>query len=135
MRHTPYESEYNAIQSMGHSDLLEYFLTRVFETDEVWFLKNATGWLTYDADNHTAFPVWPYRRLASDAALEKWESHAPSSVSLDHFLYVMMQELIANNVMIEVMPRIDQSGCLTPAQRLMGILEGMIDAGEYRLDG
>lgn len=135
MRHTPYESEYTAIQSMEHSELLEYFLTRVFETDEVWFLKNAAGWLTCEADNHTVLPVWPYRRLASDAALERWESHAPSSVSLDHFLYAMMREFTTSNVMIEVIPRATQSGCLIPAQRLLGILEGMIDAGEYRLDG
>ena len=135
MRHSPYENEYLAAQTMSEQQRLEYFLMRVFETDEVWFLRNRHGWLWHESDGQSACPLWPYKRFAGDAALDYWQDYSPSSIALDFFLEHQLVELIEHKVLIDIMPRGSAAGCLIAPQRLQSIFHGMIDAGEYRLDG
>lgn len=139
MRHAPYESEYLAVPTMRDGELLDYFLMRCFETDEVWFLKEMSQPFERDLadvdDSQTTFPVWPYQRFASEAASDQWPACIPSAIALDHFLYRTLDELIERDVTVEIMPRGNDTGCLIAPQRLLSILEGMIDVGEYRLDG
>lgn len=135
MRHTPTESEYVAAPTMSDGERLEYFLTRAFETDEVWFLKRAQSPFERRVGDADVWPVWPYRRFATEAALDLWQDCVPFSVSLEHFLYSLLDERIERGALIEIMPRGEAAGCLITAGRLRSILEGMIDAGEYRLDG
>lgn len=134
MRQNPTEGEYAAAPTMADHERLEYFLTRVFETDEVWFLKNPQPFERL-LDGRPTMPLWPYRRFASDAALDCWMDCVSSSVSLEHFLYTLLDEPIARGVTLDLMPRGEAGGCLIGAARLRAILEGMMDAGEYRLDG
>lgn len=135
MRQTPTESEYAAVPRMSDGERLDYFLTRTFETDEVWFLKTPVGSFERAVGTTLYLPVWPYRRFASEAALEQWQGCVPSSVSLDHFLYVMLAEQVSPGGFIEIMPRGEAAGCVITPTRLRSILEGMIDVGEYHLDG
>jgi hypothetical protein len=46
-----------------------------------------------------------------------------------------LQWLIDDDIGIEIMPRLSGQGCLMSPHRLLSIIEGMLDAGEYRLDG
>lgn len=133
MRHTPYDSEYRAASQMSDSERLDYFLTRCFETDEVWFLMQDSGPLEREFEGKLTLPVWPYARFAGDA-VDSLAAGEPGSTSLEHFLYQMLDELMRRNVWIEVMPRDKAAGCLITPQRLFTIFEGLIDAGEYRFD-
>ncbi len=135
MRHMPTAGEYAAAPTMTDGERRDYFLTRVFETDEVWFLKAPPRLFEREVDGCRTFPVWPYRRFASEAALEVWQDCVPSAVSLEHFLDVLLQEPHGRGVLVEIMPRGEAVGCLISAARLKDILVGMMDAGEYRLDG
>lgn len=133
MRQSPTEGEYAAAPAMSDTQRLEYFLTRAFETDEVWFLRGPAPFERALAAGR-ALPVWPYRRFASEAALEHWQDCVPASVSLEHFLDHLLGQLPAETL-VEIMPRGEAVGCLVAPGRLRAILEGMMDAGEYRLDG
>lgn len=134
MRQSPYEHEYQAAHTMRDNELLEYFLTRVFETDEVWFLSDRAGLMQRPIAEKTTIPVWPYRRFASEAALDYWQDYAPTSVSMEFFLEQTLPTLESAELQIEIMPRGHQAGCLISVKQLTSILQGLIDAGEYRLD-
>lgn len=135
MRHQPTGLEYNAVSHFKDSERLEYFLTRCFETDEVWLLADRSGLMVRDLNHEQTLPVWPYRKFAADAALHQFNDHAPTSVALDYFLDSTLNGVETQKLLIEIMPHGDQSGCLITPDRLRSILMGMIDAGEYRLDG
>lgn len=134
MRFSPSESEYAAIPGMSDQHLLEYFLLRVFETEEVWGLLNNGSWQMNEVEGQETVPLWPYQRFARDMALEVWQSSSPSSVSLEYFLEQILGSLTLLDVMLEIMPLQDSPGCLISPRQLQSIFEGMIDAGEYRLD-
>ena len=136
MRYTPYESEYAAVPGMSAGELMDYFLLRVFETEELWGVSDGGSWMTFTRGDQEILPLWPYERYASEVGSERWQQCQPASVSLEYFIYEMAEDLISQGLMVEVLPRWEgSSGCLVSPYRLLEILEGMRDAGEYRLDG
>jgi hypothetical protein len=134
MRHSPYESEYQAIKTMSDNQLLDYFMSRLFESDEVWFLHNKAGLYLRTLGDLKTCVVWPYKLFATEAALEHWQECFPSSSSLEYFMDHILDNLITQKILVDVMPRGSAAGCLIAPDRLRAILQGLIDAGEYRLD-
>ena len=135
MRYEPYEDEYAAVPTMTDGELMEYFLYRIFETEEVWGLKDGTQWMTHEIDGQITQPLWPYKRYAEEAAVGEWQNFKPAADSLEFFVYQTLKKRAMQDVMLEIMPRKSGIGCLVSCQRLFSILEGMMDAGTYTMDG
>ncbi|MFT3931155.1 MAG: DUF2750 domain-containing protein [Spongiibacteraceae bacterium] len=136
MRHEPYESELRAVPTMSDGELLDYFILRIFETDEVWGLNEGAGWLVREHEGKMYLPLFPYRRFARDAALDFLNDGSPISVALEHFIDHSLHELIETDTMLEILPRdTAKLGCVISPHRLFDILIGLFDSAEYRLDG
>ena len=134
MRYKPYEEESAAVPHMTDEDLLEYFLYRIAETDEVWGLKEGPQWITREIDGHETQPVWPLRYYADASSVGEWENMIPIAESLEFFTYQILTRLTTRKVLIEIMPRLSGPGCLISPQRLFGLLENMRESGEFVLD-
>ena len=134
MRYAPYAQEVAATADMSETLLLEYFLTRVFETEEVWGLDDGCEWITVERDHQSVMPIWPYRQYAAEACDGEWSAHQPAAESLEDFVYNTLGTLIEEDIMLEVMSGAGVGGCLIAPQRLYEIFTGMFSAGEYTLD-
>jgi hypothetical protein len=126
----PTEDEIAAIQSMADEDLLEYFLFRIAETDEVCGLKDGPHWMTREINTQQTLPVWPFKSFATLAAIDEWQHLKPVAESIEFFMYRILNKQIELGVSIEIMPRKTGAGCLISPQRLLSFLEDMRDAGE-----
>lgn len=135
MRYSPYEHEYTAVDTMTENEILEYFLTRVFETEEVWGLDDGTEWIIQEDSGQAIMPVWPYQKFAADAAVNGLGHCHPEAESLEEFLHSTVPMLSEENTLLGIMPGRSGTVCLINPLRLKSILDGMIDAGEYTLDG
>ncbi|GAB1257741.1 hypothetical protein NBRC116494_22430 [Aurantivibrio plasticivorans] len=139
MRYSPYENEYKTAAMMSEAAKLEYFLTRVFEAEEIWGLDDGCEWVTIDHGDDNIMPIWPYEKFAQDFSdahnAEKANTQLGiTAESLEDFLYNTLSELIDCDITLSIMPDAQSPGCLISPHRLYEILEGMIDAGEYKLD-
>lgn len=134
MRYEPYDDEYAAVPTMTDEELLEYFLFRILETDEIWGLKDGPNWMTREIDGQETLPVWPFKRFASEAAVGDWQNFRPTTDSLEFFLDSTLYKQAANGVTIEIMPRTTAAGCLIHPKRLLTILENTMHSAEYTLD-
>jgi len=134
MRYEPYDDEYRAIPTMTDEELLEYFLFRILETDEIWGLKDGPGWITRQIGGQETLPVWPFKRFASEAALGEWQNLQPSADSLEFFMERTLYKQTVNGVTIEIMPRKSEPGCLIHPKRLLTILENTMHSAEYTLE-
>lgn len=134
MRYEPYQDEYAAVPSMTDEELLEYFLFRIMETDEVWGLKDGPQWITRHIGGQETLPVWPFKRFAVEAATGEWQHFKPSADAMEFFIYRTLDKQARQGVMIEIMPRASGPGCLVTPQRLLTILEGTMHSGEYTLE-
>lgn len=131
MRYEPHQDEYAAVPTMTDEELLEYFLYRVFESDEVWSLKQGACPMTRQLGNVETMPVWPYQRYAEDAAVGEWRELRAAADSVDYFTYQTLEKAARQAIAIEIMPRHAGAGCLISAQRLFGMLENMMEARDY----
>ncbi|MYM62277.1 DUF2750 domain-containing protein [Pseudomaricurvus sp. HS19] len=136
MRYAPYETEVKELGVMSESQLLEYFLTRVFETEEVWGLEDDCEWATIQLAAHSAMPIWPYQQLANSAAsnLPAANNLLPTAESLEDFMDHTLPSLIEEDVMLAVMTSEESTGCLVSPHRLLDIFTGMMESGTYSLD-
>lgn len=136
MRYEPHSYEYTAIATMDDEALLQFFLTRIYETEEIWGLKEGGAfWLTFERNGRETLPVFPYKRFAEEACVNDWAVMVPVTESIEYFLDKTLPRLIQNNVVLEVMPRQEGPGSLLTARQLHDILENMIENGTYTLDG
>lgn len=135
MRYSPYESEIRDVATMAEPELLEYFLLRAFEAEEVWTLLDGDQWQLMETADGLRLPVWPYEYFAIEAAKSRWPGTETCAESLEYFLYESLQELADRDIMLDIMLRPNDAGCLVSPQRLSSILLGMMDAGEYVLEG
>ncbi|OAI22040.1 DUF2750 domain-containing protein [Methylomonas sp. MED-D] len=131
MRYDPHPEEIAAVPDMSDEERLEYFLYRIFETDEVWGLKEGPQPLIRELDGRNTLPVWPYKRYAADAVAGEWAHLAPGVESVDFFTYQTLNKLAREEVTVEIMPRPGAAGCLITPQRLFGMLENMMESRDY----
>ncbi|MCQ8104730.1 DUF2750 domain-containing protein [Methylomonas sp. SURF-2] len=134
MRYEPYQDEYDAVPTMTDEELLEYFLYRILETDEVWGLKDGPQWMTRNIDGMQTLPVWPFKRFAAEAAIGEWQHLKPAADAMEFFIYRTLNNSARQGLTIEIMPRSTGKGCLISPQRLLTILEGTMHSGEYTLE-
>lgn len=130
MRYAPYAEEVNDVAAMSESQLLEYFLTRVFETEEVWGLDDGCEWITIEHQGQAVMPLWPYQQFAAELA----GSYTPVAESLEDFVYQTLGQLMDEDVVLTVMSSAASPGCVVSPHRLYEIFTGMYNAGEYTLD-
>jgi len=133
MRYEPTGHELNEIAGMVAQQRMHYFLTRTVESEEVWVLADPQGWVMRDDAGKTILSVWPYRQFAEDCADSA--DLRPHATSLDHFIESVMLVLVSQGVYIEVLPTRQQGGILIAAAELLEIFEGLVDSGEYYLEG
>ncbi len=134
MQFQPSASDYAAVPHMSDEELLEYFLFRIFENDEVWLLKQDRRYFSRALDEHETLPVWPYKRYADDAALDIWQDCRPVGESLEYFMRDLLEQAKGLNQLIEIMPRQTAAGCLISPQRLFNFLDRLKDSREFVLD-
>jgi len=135
MHFEPTIQEYDALQNMSGLALMEYFVIRVAEVEEVWGLGDETGWVMHEMDDQTTLPVWPYQQLAGNCAVGDWRGQVCKSVSLEHFITHILKLLIKNDIQIEVMPSEMSSGYIMSPQQLSTLFVSIVESGEYFIEG
>ncbi len=134
MHFEPTALEAKALQNMSGPALMEYFITRVVEVEEVWGLGNASGWVMRELDDQTTLPVWPYQMLAEECAVAEWDNQYAKSVSLEHFIGNILKLLIVNDIQIEIMPTKNDTGFIMQPQQILTLFEGILESGSYYLE-
>jgi hypothetical protein len=135
MRYKPSDSELLEIDTFSAEQRLHYFLSRAIESEEVWSLGDDAGWVLNDVGDKTIIPIWPYEVLAT--ACRQTVSCQPTAmaVSLEQFVYSLLPQINHQNIQIEILPTKILPGKIMQARELAGILEGMMESGEYYMEG
>jgi len=130
---TPLEMQ--SLSNMTGDDRLNYCLSRFVETEEIWGLAETQGWIIHDTESVSTLPIWPYKDLATACAKDDWKLAKPQSISLEHFIYKVSEQLIENEIQLEVLPTDLAPGKIIPARSFFKMLENMMESGEYFMEG
>lgn len=136
MQNCSTKPEVGVFDTAASLQLLQSFLRSIMEIEEVWGLGDNTGWVLRDHDDGSvSLPVWPTREHACEMAVGEWQDQESVAVSLDHFIENILDKLKDSGYMIEISPTASEKGVLLAAKKFSEMLEGMIDAGEYYMEG
>ena len=74
----------NVLAMHDPGERMNYFVTTVCGTEEVFGLIEGDEWVTFVEDmwDRSAFPVWPHARLAEEAAKAHWQDAEPQAIGL-----------------------------------------------------
>jgi len=135
MRFSPTLEENQQLLGLDATERFQYALPRLCECEEVWGLGDSSGWLIRDVDDRALISIWPYRSMALECASGEFEDSNPICVSLEHFLYTLLGQCRDNEIDLEVCPAPGQVGHRIAADALYELLEGMVEAESYFVEG
>jgi hypothetical protein len=135
MRYKPSDHEMQHMANWDAEERLQYFLTRVTEAEEIWSLGDSNGWELREQEGKTRIPVWPYQELARMNMQQDSAVASPQATSLDHFFQVLLPTMIDQHIDVEIIAMPGLAGNIMPSNRLYQMLESMLEAGDYYLEG
>lgn len=135
MKYQLNETELIQVNSYGEKERLNFFLSRTIESEEVWGLSNQSGWIMKEEKDKTILPVWPYDILALNCAADVNQDYSPGAVSLEHFVYNLLPVMVRQEIKVEIFPTATQAGHLLNAKELASLFEGLLESGEYYMEG
>ena len=135
MRYLVSTKELEEVSSYSPQRRGQYFLSRAIESEEVWGLSNQSGWILKEENDQTILPIWPYQQMATGCALGEWENYDANAVSLEHFVYKVLPTMVTQDILVEIFPTNSNSGELMNAEKLASIFEGLLESGEYYMEG
>lgn len=105
------------------SERLQYFLSQILATKQVWTLENEEGFVMVATDDADCIMVWPDAEFAGQWAVEEWGDCEPVAISLDEFSMTWLPSLIADEIDVAVFPNIEDEGTMLKAKELAKKLE------------
>jgi hypothetical protein len=73
--------------------------------------------------------------MAANCAANEWQDYTAGAVSLEHFVYNLLPVMMEQDIHVEVLPTAGKPGKLLDASNLAAIFEGMLESGEYYMEG
>ena len=73
--------------------------------------------------------------MAMTCALDERQDYAPGAVSLERFVYKLLPVMMQQDIHIEILPTAGKPGKRLNANELTSIFEGMLESGEYYMEG
>jgi hypothetical protein len=135
MRYEPSFKEFHEITHATEEVRLQYFLTRTIESEEVWGIGDNKNWLLKEIGDQLLLPVWPYERFAEAWVVSSNEDNIRDAVSLEQFVYHILPTMIQQDISVEVLPTENKPGKIITARELSSLFEGLMESGEYFLEG
>ncbi len=99
------ENEIQALLDAPAEKRYKYFLNHVAGMQELWSLKNESGWvLCGDKDGQIIIPVWPHRFYAQKCSVGEWKGCEPQSISTTDWLMKWTPGMIKDKRVVAVFP-------------------------------
>jgi hypothetical protein len=98
----------------------ELLVERVLESQAIWGLMGADGWVMVDSDTQTCLPVWP-----DEASVAFWQrkdlpDSKPQAIALDDFTSTWLPGLKKNQIGLVLFPSGTlREGIVTSAEELL----------------
>lgn len=119
MKHQKFKN----VISLNFKDRYDYFIRKVCDFEQVWSLKNRSGWATLNVNEEVAIPFWPEKEFAEDCAHENWEGLIAEKIELKDFLMKWLEGMHVNNQQAMIFMTSNSSGTLISPLVLKSDLE------------
>ncbi|RYF31929.1 MAG: DUF2750 domain-containing protein [Comamonadaceae bacterium] len=108
--------EMESVSRLSQEARLEHFIKRVIDWEEIWSLRNDSGWvISQTDDSNIVAPFWPHPEYAKQCAVDEWSDTEPAVIELGVFLDKWLPGLWKDGRLVEVFRTPKQNGgVMTP---------------------
>jgi hypothetical protein len=98
----------------------EYFIKKVVDFEEVWGLKQDSGWVTTADDNGKVYiPFWPKKDFAELCIKDEWNECYAELISLDKFINSWLPGMNKDKVMASIFPTFIKNSVIIEPKKLL----------------
>ena len=117
------DQEIKAVTGLNGAKRCEYLVKRVADTEQLWSLRAADGWVQMGDDTGAPlFPIWPHERYAEACATGDWADCKPAPISLEDWLQAWTPGLEKDARKVAVFPLATGAGVVMAPRDLESAL-------------
>jgi hypothetical protein len=124
------DQEFERVIRLSGPERYDYSLKRFADNEEVWSLRDLTGWVLADQAGKEAIPVWPHRRLAEAAASGAWSGATAASIPLAVWSERWLRGAARDGRLIAVFPTPLDQGVFVAPERFQVDLDHFLEQFE-----
>lgn len=99
------EKQFEAVLALDSSKRYEHFLGKVADWEQLWGVKNKSGWLVPVApEGFEYFPLWPHPDYAQGVADKNFPGHVATEITLRNLLETWLPRLEDDKVKLAIFP-------------------------------
>jgi hypothetical protein len=118
------DREFAAVLALNGPGRYEYFIHKVADSEEIWGLAAADGWVQLgDDQGREHMPVWPHRRYAEAFAQRKDDASEPRSIPMSAWLEKWLPGMEQEGRLVAVFPVSSGKSPVVPPRQLRADLE------------
>ena len=122
------DAEFAAVSALDATERYAHFVKRVADTEELWSLRAADGWVLAGDPTRELVPVWPHPRYAAACVSGAWAGSEPAVISLEQWLAEWLPGIARDRRAIAVFPVPGGPGKVAEAERLREDLMREVDS-------
>lgn len=135
MRTSPTPSEVAMFEDLTNEERFDYATIRMAECEEVWSIGGENGFAIQEEGGKPYIVIWPYQQLAEEYCVGEHKGQKAVTISLELFQYNMLDRCQQEEINIQVFPQPGREGHRITALDLHSYMEGLIESGEYYMEG
>jgi hypothetical protein len=124
------DKEFAAVSALAGPDRYWHFLRHVADTEQVWSLQSADGWVLMSAaDGPELVPVWSHPRYVEACAQDDWQHARAAAIPLDRWLEGWTPGMVRDGRQVAVFPTPGGKGVVVSPEQLRDEL--MAECSQY----
>lgn len=135
MRTSPTPSELAMFDDLTPIERFDYATIRMAECEDVWSIGSDEGFAIEEKEGKPYIVVWPYQQLAQNYCVDEHEDKQPLTISLEMFVYNLLMQCQEEGIAIQIFPQPSNEGRWISAVDLFSYMEGLMESGEYYMEG
>jgi hypothetical protein len=111
--------EISAVLSLSNLERCQHFVKRICDWEEVWALKNESGWVTSESEGRKCLAVWPNPAYAELFIKGDWENANPELIGLNSFIESWIPGMVQEGIYLGVFPNLELDAIVISADRIL----------------
>lgn len=113
------QKEIESVLSLSNVDRFYHCVARAVDWEEIWSLRNESGWATVESEDRTCIPFWPHPSYAKLFAKGDWDGYEASPITLSNFVQDWLPGMQNDDVFLAVFPNLEYEGIIVNAEKVL----------------
>ena len=113
------QREIESVLSLPDVDRFHHCISRVVDWEEIWSLRNDSGWATVESEDRKCIPFWPHPSYVELFTKGDWEGYEIAPISLSNFVQDWLPGMENEEVNLAIFPNKEFEGIVVNANKVL----------------